>query len=119
MPHYSRLIVEQDGDLMNVRINRPGDRNSIDSTLMDELVQMLVDAETSDVRAIVFRGSGDTYFIGGADGIEMMQCDPDSSRGFLEKNTGAVQPHGIQPAHPGGRHQRALFWRRFRVCHGL
>jgi len=68
-----------------VCINRPGDRNSIDSILMDELVQMLEMAETSDVRAVIFKGSGDTYFIGGADGIEMMQCTPTSSGVFSTK----------------------------------
>jgi enoyl-CoA hydratase/carnithine racemase len=82
---YSRLIVEQDNDFLKVRINRPGDRNSIDSVLMDELVKMLENAEASDIRVVVFTGSGSTYFIGGADGIEMMQCDPDSGRAFSRK----------------------------------
>jgi enoyl-CoA hydratase len=85
MTKYTRLIVEQDGDLLKVCINRPGDRNSIDSILMDELAQMLETAETSDVRAVVFKGSGDTYFIGGADGIEMMQCNPEHSGVFSKK----------------------------------
>lgn len=85
MTQYSRLIVEQDGDFLKVCINRPGDRNSIDSILMDELAQMLETAETSDVRAVVFKGSGDTYFIGGADGIEMMQCNPEHSGVFSKK----------------------------------
>jgi len=85
MTQYTRLIVEQDNELLRVCINRPGDRNSIDSILMDELVQMLETAETSDVRAVVFKGSGDTYFIGGADGIEMMQCNPEHSGVFSIK----------------------------------
>ncbi len=82
---YSRLIIDRDGDFLNVCINRPGDRNSIDSILIDELVQMLEATETSNVRTVIFRGSGDTYFIGGADGIEMMQCDPKSGRAFSKK----------------------------------
>ena len=82
---YSRLIVDQDNDFLTVCINRPGDRNSIDSILMDELVRMLETAEATDVRAVVFTGSGNTYFVGGADGIEMMQCDADSSRTFSRK----------------------------------
>jgi len=82
---FSRLIAEQDGDFLKVYINRPGDRNSIDSTLMDELVQMLETAEISGVRVVVFIGSGSTYFIGGADGIEMMQCNPESGRAFSKK----------------------------------
>ena len=85
MPHYTRLIVEQDGDLLNVCINRPGDRNSIDSILMDELVRMLETAEISGVRVVVFSGSGSTYFIGGADGIEMMQCDSEGGWAFSKK----------------------------------
>ena len=52
---------------------------------MDELVQMLNAAEKSHVRAIVFKGSGDTYFIGGADGIEMMQCNPEQSKVFSKR----------------------------------
>lgn len=82
---YSRLILDQDGDFLNVFINRPGDRNSIDSPLMDELVHLLEHAEASAVRVVVFTGSGDTYFIGGADGVEMMQCDPETGRAFSNK----------------------------------
>ena len=82
---FTRLLIERNGDFLTVCINRPGDRNSIDSTLMDELVNMLESVEASDVRVVVFKGSGDSYFIGGADGIEMMQCDPDSGRAFSTK----------------------------------
>ena len=82
---FTRLLIEQDNDFLTVCINRPGDRNSIDSTLMDELVNMLANAEASDVRVVVFKGAGDTYFIGGADGIEMMQCDPEGGRAFSTK----------------------------------
>jgi enoyl-CoA hydratase len=82
---YSRLIVEHDGDFQQVTVNRPGDRNSIDSRLMDEIIQMLDKAETTDARVVVFSGAGNTYFIGGADGIEMMQCDPDSAGTFSKK----------------------------------
>jgi len=85
MRSYTRLIIDHDKDFLKVRINRPGDRNSIDSTLMDEIVRMLDKAEASDVRVVVFSGSGGTYFIGGADGIEMMQCNPESAGAFSTK----------------------------------
>jgi enoyl-CoA hydratase/carnithine racemase len=65
-----------------VTFNRPGDRNSIDSTLMAELEDLLSAVEETTCRAIIFKGAGDTYFIGGADGVEMMQCDPDSAGAF-------------------------------------
>jgi enoyl-CoA hydratase/carnithine racemase len=65
-----------------VTINRPEDRNSIDTALMKELEQILKEVEKTPARAIVFTGSGETHFIGGADGIEMMQCSPKGAREF-------------------------------------
>jgi enoyl-CoA hydratase/carnithine racemase len=79
---YSRILLENRGEICWVKINRPGDRNSIDSELMEELERMLEEVEKSRARAIVFTGAGGTYFIGGADGVEMMQCDPDEARAF-------------------------------------
>jgi enoyl-CoA hydratase len=79
---YSRILVEGRGEVCRVMINRPGDRNSIDSVLMKELGQMLKEAEKTDARAIIFTGAGDNYFIGGADGVEMMQCDPQRALAF-------------------------------------
>ncbi len=79
---YSRILVQSKGELCWVKINRPNDRNSIDSILMQELQQMLKRAEGTETRAIIFTGMGDTYFIGGADGIEMMQCSPQKALAF-------------------------------------
>jgi len=79
---YTRLLVDDQGDICWVTINRPGDRNSIDSALMSELEDLLATIEKTATRAIAFSGAGDTYFIGGADGVEMMQCDPESGQAF-------------------------------------
>ena len=79
---YSRILVDHREEISWVTINRPGDRNSIDSVLMKELGQVLRDVEKTKTRAVIFTGVGTTYFIGGADGIEMMQCDPKGARAF-------------------------------------
>ncbi len=79
---YSRILVQRLGDLCRVKINRPNDRNSIDSLLMKELEQVLKHAERTQARAIIFTGVGESYFIGGADGIEMMQCTPQEALAF-------------------------------------
>lgn len=73
---YENLIVENKGEFFFATINRPGDRNSINQQLMDDVDALLFDAEKEKARAIIFTGGGDTYFIGGADGIVMMQCTP-------------------------------------------
>jgi enoyl-CoA hydratase/carnithine racemase len=80
--HYSNLHIDPRGEVCWVTINRLGDRNSIDSALMAELEDLLTAVEKTQTRAMVFSGAGDTYFIGGADGVEMMQCDPEGAREF-------------------------------------
>lgn len=79
---YTRLLVDNPGDICRATINRPGDRNSIDTTLMDELEDLLEHIEQTQCRVIVFTGAGDAYFIGGADGVEMMQCGPAEAKAF-------------------------------------
>jgi enoyl-CoA hydratase/carnithine racemase len=79
---YTRILIDPRGDICWVTVNRPEDRNSIDTVLMKELEQTLKEAEKTPARAIVFTGSGETHFIGGADGIEMMQCGPPKAREF-------------------------------------
>ena len=79
---YSRILVDHRGDICWVTINRPDDRNSINSALMGELGQALKEVEKTPARAIIFTGAGGTHFIGGADGIEMMQCSPKGARAF-------------------------------------
>lgn len=74
--------VEPAGDVSVVTIHRPGDRNSIDSEMMRTLTDALAEIETGNTRAVIFTGSGPTYFIGGADGVEMMQQDSRGAEAF-------------------------------------
>jgi enoyl-CoA hydratase/carnithine racemase len=79
---YLLNTVEAQQDIYRVIINRPGDRNSINTPLLEEIEQIITEAEKSSARAIVFTGAGDTYFIGGADAIEMIQYDPEEALAF-------------------------------------
>lgn len=79
---YSQILVDSRGDICWVTINRAADRNSINSELMEELEHMIDEIEKTSARAVVFTGAGDTHFIGGADGIEMMQLEPEGALAF-------------------------------------
>ena len=79
---YSLLLVDNQGEICFITINRTKDRNSINTPLMKELEQALTETEKTGTRAVVFRGAGDTHFIGGADGIEMIQLDPEGASAF-------------------------------------
>lgn len=84
-PEYQNLLLETGPQISWVTINRPGDRNSLNSALMAELHQLLEALEESGARAVVFTGAGQEYFIGGADGVEMMQCGPAEARAFSRR----------------------------------
>jgi enoyl-CoA hydratase/carnithine racemase len=58
---YTRLLVDDQDEIYWVSINCPGDRNSIDSILMQELEDLLTEVEGTQTRAVVFRGAGETY----------------------------------------------------------
>ncbi len=72
---HPNLRLEQKGHTCRVTIDRQADRNSIDTNLMAQLHCLLDEVEASPARVLVFTGAGDTYFIGGADGLEMMELD--------------------------------------------
>jgi enoyl-CoA hydratase/carnithine racemase len=69
-----------------VTINRTQDRNSLNSPIMDEITDAIKTiGKLPDIKAIAFTGAGDEYFIGGADGIEMMQFNQTEAKKFSEK----------------------------------
>lgn len=82
---HKHFIIENAEQISRVTISRPGDRNSINSEVIAELSQVLSDLEATACRAVIFTGGGNEYFIGGADGVEMMQCTPDQARGFSQR----------------------------------
>jgi enoyl-CoA hydratase len=85
---WKHLIVKLQDEVCQVTISRPHDRNSLNSEVMAELVLFLEEVEQTAARAVVFTGAGDAYFIGGADGIEMMQCDREEARSFSSRIQG-------------------------------
>jgi enoyl-CoA hydratase len=85
---FSMLLVENQGEICRITINRVNDRNSLNTTLMEELDLALTETEATPARAVIFIGAGESHFIGGADGIEMMQCDPESALAFSQRIQG-------------------------------
>ncbi len=104
------LLVEHRGDICWVTINRPADRNSINTALMEKLEHLLAETEKTSARAMVFSGAGGQYFIGGADGIEMMQLDQEGGLQVFSTNSIIVQPNGGKPSYPGSGYKWPLFW---------
>jgi enoyl-CoA hydratase/carnithine racemase len=60
------LILERDGAVLWVRLNRPDARNGINMVMRDELQQTFHDVDDDpEIRAMVLTGQGRTFCTGG------------------------------------------------------
>src|SRR5215469_1883272 len=60
------LLLERDGGVLHVRLNRPEVRNAMSQIMLRELLDVLAEAEADGTRIIVLRGTGG-HFSAGAD----------------------------------------------------
>jgi enoyl-CoA hydratase len=78
---FENLIVERDGPVAVLTINRPQVLNALNSTTLDELRRAVLDAKRDqDIRALVVTGAGDKAFVAGADIGELAVQTPTSAR---------------------------------------
>jgi enoyl-CoA hydratase len=74
---FDTLLVERDGTVLIVTINRPKVLNALNSQTLSELDRVMRDAQQDgDVRAIVLTGAGEKSFVAGADINELAVLSP-------------------------------------------
>ena len=74
---FENVLVERDGAVAVVTINRPGVLNALNSGTIEELGRVMSELETDEaVRAIVLTGSGERAFVAGADINELAEFSP-------------------------------------------
>ncbi|HWG92053.1 MAG TPA: enoyl-CoA hydratase-related protein [Candidatus Thermoplasmatota archaeon] len=72
MATYSNLVVERDGPLGTITINRPKALNALNSETLSELVQAVHELDLdAHVQVICVTGAGEKSFVAGADISEM------------------------------------------------
>jgi len=78
---YENLLIERDGGVLVVTINRPEKLNALNTKTVTELGQVMDEAGSdSAVKAIVLTGSGEKSFVAGADINELAVQTPVSGR---------------------------------------
>jgi enoyl-CoA hydratase len=78
---YENLLIERDGAVLVVTINRPAKMNALNALTLAELGQVLDDAEAdAAVRALIVTGAGEKAFVAGADIEELAVQTPVSGR---------------------------------------
>ena len=78
---YENLLIERDGGVLVVTINRPEKLNALNTKTVTELGQVMDEAAgDSAVKAILLTGSGEKSFVAGADINELAVQTPVSGR---------------------------------------
>ncbi len=73
---YENLLVERDGEIAVVTINRPQALNALNDSVVTELRQAFEELGKDDgIRVIILTGAGEKAFVAGADIGELAQCD--------------------------------------------
>src|SRR5437762_11183099 len=86
------ILVQRDGPIATVVINRPAMRNAISLAMWTELARVTEElGKTDSVRAIVYRGAGTVAFASGADISEFKEQRKDAaSAARYNEQTGAA-----------------------------
>ena len=78
---FDNLLLERDGAIAIVTINRPKVLNALNSQTIDELRRVILELKADDeIRAIVLTGSGEKSFVAGADINELAVQTPVTGR---------------------------------------
>jgi enoyl-CoA hydratase len=74
---FETLLVERDGAVEIVTINRPKVLNALNSQTISELERVMRDAQADEtVRAVILTGAGEKSFVAGADINELAALSP-------------------------------------------
>src|SRR5919204_3047239 len=85
MPYesFENLLVERDGPIAAITINRPKVLNAMNARTLDELRRLILDLKHDDAtRAVILTGAGDKAFVAGADINEIAGQTPTTGRAF-------------------------------------
>ena len=78
---FDNLLLERDGAIATVTINRPKVLNALNAQTMDELRRVILDLKQDEaVRVVILTGAGEKSFVAGADINELAVQTPVTGR---------------------------------------
>jgi len=78
---FDTLLLERDGAIATITINRPKVLNALNSQTLDELRRALLELQRdADVRVVILTGAGEKSFVAGADINELAVQTPTGGR---------------------------------------
>lgn len=86
MSQFETLLVETDGPLVTVTVNRPKVLNALNVRVLEELAAAMEELRgRSELRAVIVTGAGERAFVAGADIAAMAELDPNGAFKLAEK----------------------------------
>jgi enoyl-CoA hydratase len=83
---YSSLVIERDGPIGLVAINRPEKMNALNATVREEIMAAVdAFAEDPEVKVAILYGLGDQAFVAGADVAEFAARSPAEQRELYQR----------------------------------
>ena len=83
---YQNLLLERDGAVATLTVNRPAKLNALNHATIDELAAAFDAIEADvDLHAVVLTGAGDKAFVAGADISEINSLTPNEALGFARR----------------------------------
>ena len=68
MTDFTQILLDKDGPVATITLNRPDKMNAYTRTMMDEIIRALDDTDADDaIRAVIVTGAGERAFCAGAD----------------------------------------------------
>ena len=86
MMSYENIIVENEGLIQTITINRPSKLNALNKSTIQELSEALKTADSNDnTRVVILTGSGDKAFVAGADISEFAHFSVEEGKALSKK----------------------------------
>jgi enoyl-CoA hydratase len=91
---YRNLIVEIEGRVATVTVNRPAVRNALDTATVEELHHALESVRAARVDVLILTGAGDKAFVAGADVASIRERGrEDALRSINSRLMSAIESH--------------------------
>ncbi len=117
---YDTIIIEQEGSIGILKLNRPQALNALNSKVISELI-LALDAIEKEVmpKVLIITGSGEKAFVAGTDIIEMEKLSSFRGREFARFARKAIDKVADLDRPVIASDQRVCLGRGLRACHGM